>query len=552
MSCYPQYNPYTYGSYGGGCPPPPPACSPCPPRPFLPQYPLICVGTGPKGETGPTGSGGQGPTGPFGTGPPGPTGINGTGLTGPPGPSGAPGSTGPTGIVGPTGTVGTGPTGPCCTGSTGPTGIPGPTGPGGNGNPNLIPFHYYFPIDLLDTQGQIDPNFALPSPPFLPGEFLMFVPNSSFQAQNLVPPATFHPPTSYSAFHTLPKEFIPDCVVHYDVEPNTMPITDTPTCNIVDSYIYRVYECGNPTPLATFTGAGCGFPPPGPTCEVFPSISPRPACTAIFVTFQLKPECLKVGDPYFCLYVTNGPGSGFISLTGPTGPRGPTGLTGPTGTVGTGPTGPCCTGPTGPTGFTGPTGPQGPQGIPGTADNTGATGPPGGFNNVGLFPLMWYVSNEEVEYIGSLVPPQNVFMNVPNAGFITPNCQPSGPPSRTSVPQNPSGVHFLPPPPPGLNYDYYIHSWIAYSNNRLCDESGGNVCETFNNWYQYVVKECNLGTVAIYSGGGIQCNYVNQFITTSSLACPRLAIELINTNPAGPGVGDGDAYFCLYIRIESV
>ena len=79
MSCYPQYNPYTYGAYGGGaygggppgCPP-----SPCPPQPFLPQYPLICVGTGPKGETGSTGS--TGVTGPAGTtGPTGPQGAGG-------------------------------------------------------------------------------------------------------------------------------------------------------------------------------------------------------------------------------------------------------------------------------------------------------------------------------------------------------------------------------------------------------------------------------------------------------------------------------------------
>lgn len=48
---------------------------PCPPQPFLPQYPLICVGTGPTGSIGPTGL--TGPTGPIGTGP--------TGLIGPTG-----------------------------------------------------------------------------------------------------------------------------------------------------------------------------------------------------------------------------------------------------------------------------------------------------------------------------------------------------------------------------------------------------------------------------------------------------------------------------------
>jgi hypothetical protein len=139
MSCYPPYNPFGFGQPGYG----PPGCPPQPPCPMpapLPQYPLICVGTGPRGETGPTGSCCTGPTGPFATGSSGSTGAigpTGVGSTGPTGPEGPSGSTGPTGIVGPTGTVGTGPTGstgPCCTGPTGTVGT-GPTGPTGSTGP---------------------------------------------------------------------------------------------------------------------------------------------------------------------------------------------------------------------------------------------------------------------------------------------------------------------------------------------------------------------------------------------------------------------------------
>lgn len=146
MSCYNEYNPYTYGSYGQPyCPPPP---CPCPPQPFLPQYPLICVATGPSGSTGPTGpcctgqtgqasdvTGPTGYTGPIGTGP--------TGPTGPIGPTGPTGTTGPTGVTGRTGT--TGPTG--VTGRTGTTGTTGPPGP-----PALIPLNtHYLPNNPWQT-----------------------------------------------------------------------------------------------------------------------------------------------------------------------------------------------------------------------------------------------------------------------------------------------------------------------------------------------------------------------------------------------------------------
>ena len=63
MSCNGQYISYL------------PRPCPCPPQPCPPQYPLICVGTGPTGSIGPTGL--TGPTGPIGTGP--------TGLIGPTG-----------------------------------------------------------------------------------------------------------------------------------------------------------------------------------------------------------------------------------------------------------------------------------------------------------------------------------------------------------------------------------------------------------------------------------------------------------------------------------
>jgi len=51
MSCNPQYNPYTYGH--NPCP--------CPPQPIMPQYPLICVGTGPTGSAGVGSTGTTGP-----------------------------------------------------------------------------------------------------------------------------------------------------------------------------------------------------------------------------------------------------------------------------------------------------------------------------------------------------------------------------------------------------------------------------------------------------------------------------------------------------------
>ena len=64
MSYNSQCNPYNYGHIYP---------QPCPPRPLPPQYPIICVGTGPTGTRGL-----DGVTGPRGlTGPTGPTGAQG-------------------------------------------------------------------------------------------------------------------------------------------------------------------------------------------------------------------------------------------------------------------------------------------------------------------------------------------------------------------------------------------------------------------------------------------------------------------------------------------
>jgi hypothetical protein len=525
MSCGPQYNPYTY-AYGSYCPPQ--QCFPCPPQPCYPPpcYPQICAFTGPSGPTGPPGDGSSstGPTGPTGIGTTGPTGI---------------GTTGPTGIgtTGPTGIGTTGPTGPCCTGPTGltgsagVTGFTGPTGPAPTGTPNLIPFNYYFPINFFKN-GAANPNYTVPVPPAQgPNEYLMFVTNSTFEQFAPFPPQ-INAPESYSAFHTLTKNFIPDSVVHYDIDGTLLPITNTPSCNIIDTYTYRVYKCGDSTPLATFNGQITG-----PTCEDFPNQVIIPACTPIFVTVELITGQLG-GDPYFTLYVSNGPGSGFISLTGPTG--GASNVTGPTGS--TGPTGPCCTGSTGPAStVTGPTGPfGGPQGA------TGATGPAGGN---ALFPLMWYVAEDEI------TPPNApaiglYWMNVPNAGFTTPApCTPW--PSRTSQPQNPSGVHRLPPPPPGSNYNYFIESYVVYSNNNLCGQYNGiNVCEAFNSNYSYKVYTCPIDLdvpLLIINADEEDCKYVNVPIPGTN--CPILAVNI--QNPIYPN-GDGDAYLCLYIRVEKV
>jgi hypothetical protein len=500
MSCGPQYNPYTYayGSYTNSS-----QCYPCPPQPCYPQphCPQICAFTGPSGSTGPAG-GGSGFTGPSGPCCTGPTGNSATGPTG----STGIGTTGPTGI----GT--TGPTGP--TGITGPAGGgTGPTGPAPTGTPNLIPFNYYFPINFLKT-GVANPNYTMPSPPFGPNEYLMFVTNSSFE-QFIPFPPQINAPESYSAFHTLTKDFFLDSVVHYDIDGTLLPISDTAQCFIIDSYKYRVYKCGESAPVKTFNSQGIG-----PACDNFDNQNIITACTPIFVTVELISGQLG-GDPYFTLYVSNGPGSGFISLTGPTGAA--SNVTGPTGR--TGPTGPCCTGSTGP-----------------ASTVTGPTGPVGGIT---LFPLMWYLSEQEINQ--QITSGNRAWMNVPNASWQTPiTCQ------RTSLPQNPSAVHFLPPPPPSQSYNYFIESYVVYSNNNIC--GANSICEAFNNNYTINIYQCNdtnneiLNILPSSSAPPYTCDYTNLSLTSVTGNCIILAAEVLQT--PGRAFPDGDAYLCLYIRVE--
>jgi hypothetical protein len=209
---------------------------------------------------------------------------------GPPGPVGPPGSDGPPGPDGPTG-------------STAPCNITGPTGPNAPDITNqLIPFNYYFPIDFF-LYGDASTDYKMPSPPigpFGPNEYLMFVKNSSWRPPS-IPSSNPNawPPSSYTAFHTLPKDFIPDCVVHYDINSGAFPINDQGLCiNTFDCYNYRVYKCGDPTPLAFFPRGGDGI-----SCQVFPNTQTISACTPIYVTVELDPTIPIVGDPYFTLYV---------------------------------------------------------------------------------------------------------------------------------------------------------------------------------------------------------------------------------------------------------
>jgi hypothetical protein len=174
----------------------------------------------------------------------------------------------------------------------GPTGAAAPVPLYGS----LTPFPYYFPLDFFKNDPGVV-NFMMPSPPFVGKQYLMFVPNAAFLNTN--PLSIPWSATSYSAFHTLPKQFILDSVVHYDIDPGILPVQNTGICSITDTYVYRVFQCGSTQPLATFTGTMSS----GPTCESFPD--PKPiinACTPIYVTVELAFGAL-VGDPYFTLYI---------------------------------------------------------------------------------------------------------------------------------------------------------------------------------------------------------------------------------------------------------
>jgi hypothetical protein len=292
-----------YGGYNPCCPQPyfPPCPPPCPPI-IIPYCPPTVVGpTGPTGLCG--GTGFTGPTGPAGQGATGPTGPCCTGDTGPTGPTGPTGEIGPTGPTGPSGLGFTGPTGP--TGPAGPTGpisdVTGPTGP--PGLQNILPFNYMFPISFL-KEGTASTNYPLPNPPFGPNEYLMFVPNASFKDNAILSQINSWPPSSYNAFHTLPKIFTPDCVVHYNVNNIQLsvpfiPVDSSGNCSIAGDYTYRVYKCGSTIPLATFNSDTTG-----PVCEIFPTPPTLPVCTAIFVTVEIPPPISQQsGDAYFTLYV---------------------------------------------------------------------------------------------------------------------------------------------------------------------------------------------------------------------------------------------------------
>lgn len=133
-------------------------------------------------------------------------------------------------------------------------------------------------------------------------EYLMFVGNASFRNPPSLPSGWA--PTSYTAFHTLPKDCILDSVVHYDIDPSPLPITIIGGCKATDTYTYRVYRCGDPQPIATFVGSQQGI-----TCESFPDPKPTiPSCSPIFVTVELlssttNPPGGVVGDPFFTLYI---------------------------------------------------------------------------------------------------------------------------------------------------------------------------------------------------------------------------------------------------------
>jgi hypothetical protein len=227
-----------------------------------------------------------------------------------------------------------------------------------------------------------------------------------------------------------------------------------------------------------------------------------------------------------------------------------TGATGPAGASSvTGPTGPCCTGPTGPAGVGSVTGSTGPTGPASTV--TGPTGS-GGINYF-LFPLTWYSSGRELGTgpgpgTGPVGNQGTYWMNIPNAGFNIPlNCTPET--VRSITPVNPSAAHILPPSPPNTNWSYYIHSFSCYANNNLCGfYNGFNVCELGNS-YTYKVYTCDtigtLNPILTVTPSDGRCNISNVEIPNGD--CQPLVVQIINNSFP---FTNGDAYFCLYIRIE--
>jgi len=162
---------------------------------------------------------------------------------------------------------------------------------------------------------------------------------------------------------------------------------------------------------------------------------------------------------------------------------------------------------------------------------------------------MWYLSEQEINQ--QILVGDRAWMNVPSANWQTPsNCTTP----RTSVPQNPSAVHFLPPVPPTSSYNYFIESYVVYSNNNLCGSDA--ICEAFNNNYTINIYQCNdtnneiLTIPPSSSAPPYTCDYTNLPLISVSGTCIILAAEVLRT----PGLAfpDGDAYLCLYIRVEKV
>jgi hypothetical protein len=379
MSC--NYNPYLSQPR----PQYPPRPRPCPPQPFLPQYPLICVGTGPTGSTGATGvTGPTGPTGQVGTGPTGaPSNVTGptgyTGATGPccTGPTGAPSS-----VTGPTGYTGT--TGPCCTGPTGaPSSVTGPTGPIGlqGGQPLFL----NYPNSITS----INPNFYALSPSLvlLPGSFTY---NSIPIGQSVVPllTGTSTPPST-----PLPLPYDPNSIQFASG-------TDLLSSSIItqSEWILKIYAS---SPVTTVSLSWEVFylsstSPYGTTSIAGPSTPVQIASGSsqvydIPLSIPTTPVSSSSSNLLVKLYATSTNAAGTDSVTiyfqqgnptailtniapkgatGPTGRTGPTGFTGPQGIQGLqGPQGA-----KGDQGDVGPQGPQGPQGDPGTDGLVSAPG----------------------------------------------------------------------------------------------------------------------------------------------------------------------------------
>lgn len=230
-----------------------------------------------------------------------------------------------------------GPTGP--TGSTGSTGLVGPTGPTG---PQAIP------ITLL---GSVNETTDLPS-----------ADNTTGDAYYVSSLTTVYAWTGFSWVNVGPIQ--------------------------------------GPTGPTGATGALGDTGPTGPTGATGPvGIVWRGSWTSV-TAYSVNDVVEYFGTSYIAVGVStnviptpSSPSWQVLSSVGGTGPTGPLGPTGPSG----GPTGP--TGPTGPQGVAGPTGPA--STVPGPAGATGPTGPSGTRWRGPWAPVISYVANDIVRYLGS-------------------------------------------------------------------------------------------------------------------------------------------------------